>query len=187
MNRRSFLSRAVCVTSAAVVAPTLLASLATDVRAESQTTKPKPVVIKRRVKKRRVRRTRTVRTRRVYSRRPVAIAVPTTTLVVAAPLVERRLNCRRGVWRQWRGRRVLVVPVMIDEGWELYYDSQFVTVRELRSLRVDSRLREMAVVETQEGEYYRLEVLRENISENRDDLEVIYDANTPGESVEYFE
>ena len=97
--------------------------------------------------------------------------------------VRRRIR-RRVVIRMVFGRRFWVVPVGLAIGWELVHDNRVLIVRETRIVERDATRVEVVVVQESGGKTEEIEVIREDTSGNRKNLEGSVladdDKSTPG-------
>jgi hypothetical protein len=102
--------------------------------------------------------------------------------------VVRRRYRRLAVTRVVLGRRLWVVPVGLAIGWELVHDHRVVIVRDIKVVERDGARVEVAVVQDGAGKTEEVEVLREDTSDNRTELEgsVLADSeqNTPSVEAE---
>lgn len=71
---------------------------------------------------------------------------------------------RRAVkWGEIRGRRVLIVPKALSNGWELLVDGELVLVNYVHASRI--------IVEDQTGAGRSIDILKRNTDENAQELE----------------
>jgi hypothetical protein len=84
--------------------------------------------------------------------------------------IRRRLR-RRAVTRVVFGRPFWVVPVGLAIGWELVHDNRVVIVKETRIVEREGNPVEVAVVTDSAGRTEEIEIVREDTSENREELQ----------------
>jgi len=96
----------------------------------------------------------------------------------------RRRHRRRVAVRLVAGRPVWVVPVGLAAGWELAHADRVVVVKETRIVGRDGAKVEVVVVVDQDGKTDEIEIVREDTTENRAELEGSVlpddDTKTPG-------
>jgi len=84
--------------------------------------------------------------------------------------VRRRIR-RRATFRIVRGRRVWVAPVALAVGWELALNNRVVVVKETKFVERDGAKVEVAVVQDADGKTEEIEIVRENTTENSENLQ----------------
>ncbi len=67
------------------------------------------------------------------------------------------------LWRPYRGRRRLVVPLAVAVGWEFMVDDRVVIVRDVHEHTI--------VVQHTDGKTEEIEVVKEDTEENTEDFE----------------
>ena len=83
----------------------------------------------------------------------------------------RRRHRRRVGWRKLGTRRRLVVPVALIVGWELVVDDRVVVVRAIQARESEGVSVEVVTVVASDGSEQTVEILREDSSENGEELE----------------